>query len=157
VVTIEVMKLKQINYRLYVIVVGCGRVGLEVAARLSYIGFDVTIVEKSPDALSALPEDYGGFTTIGDATERDVLKRAKAEKADLLITTTGDDPTNYFVSLIGSKIFGITNVLSLVRSKENVALFEKSGIRAISPISLTIDTFERSILEGVELATGDGK
>jgi len=153
------MKLKQIdiNYRLYVIVVGCGRVGLEVATRLSEIGFDMTIVEKSPDALSALPENYGGFTIIGDATERDVLKRAKAEKADLLIATTGDDPTNYFVSLIGSKIFGITNVISLVRSKENVALFENSGIRMISPINLAIETFQRSILEGVEPAAGDDK
>ncbi|HOK33938.1 MAG TPA: TrkA family potassium uptake protein [Fervidobacterium sp.] len=153
------MKLKQINinYRLYVIVVGCGRVGLEVATRLSEIGFDMTIVEKSPDALSALPENYGGFTIIGDATERDVLKRAKAEKADLLITTTGDDPTNYFVGLIGSKIFGITNVISLVRSKENVTLFENSGIRVISPINLAIETFQRSILEGVEPAAGDDK
>jgi trk system potassium uptake protein TrkA len=151
------MKLKQINYRLYVIVVGCGRIGLEVATHLSDTGFDMTIVEKSPDALSALPENYGGFTIIGDATERDVLKRAKAEKADLLIATTGDDPTNYFVSLIGSKIFGITNVISLVRSKENVALFENSGIRMISPINLAIETFQRSILEGVEPAAGDDK
>lgn len=151
------MKQININYRLYVIVVGCGRVGLEVATRLSEIGFDMTIVEKSPDALSALPENYGGFTIIGDATERDVLKRAKAEKADLLITTTGDDPTNYFVGLIGSKIFGITNVISLVRSKENVTLFENSGIRVISPINLAIETFQRSILEGVEPAAGDDK
>lgn len=151
------MKLKQINYRLYVIVVGCGKVGSEVAARLSYIGFDVTMIEKDPNALSALPEDYGGFTIIGDATERDVMRRAKAEKADLLITTTGDDPTNFFVSLVGSKIFGITNVISLVRNKENVALFEKSDIRVISPVSLAIDTFERSILEGVESVVGDDK
>mgnify|MGYP003750651239 FL=1 len=151
------MKQININYRLYVIVVGCGRIGLEVATRLSEIGFDMTIVEKSPDALSALPENYGGFTIIGDATERDVLKRAKAEKADLLITTTGDDPTNYFVGLIGSKIFGITNVISLVRSKENVTLFENSGIRVISPINLAIETFQRSILEGVEPAAGDDK
>jgi len=151
------LKQININYRLYVIVVGCGRVGLEVATRLSEIGFDMTIVEKSPDALSALPENYGGFTIIGDATERDVLKRAKAEKADLLITTTGDDPTNYFVGLIGSKIFGITNVISLVRSKENVTLFENSGIRVISPINLAIETFQRSILEGVEPAAGDDK
>lgn len=153
------MKLKQINinYRLYVIVVGCGRIGLEVATHLSDTGFDMTIVEKSPDALSALPENYGGFTIIGDATERDVLKRAKAEKADLLITTTGDDPTNYFVGLIGSKIFGITNVISLVKDKENIELFDGSGIRVISPISLAIDTFERSILEGVEPTAGDNK
>jgi len=76
------MKLKQtnFNYRLYVIVVGCGKVGLEVAMHLSRIGFDVTIVERSPDALSALPEDYGGFTIIGDATERDVLKKSKSRK-----------------------------------------------------------------------------
>ncbi len=155
--TAEVMKLKQINYKFYVIIVGCGKIGLEVAMRLSHIGFNVTIVEKDPSALSLLPEDYGGFAIIGDATERETLKRAKADKCDLLIATTSDDPTNYFVSLIGAKIFGITNVISLVRNKENVALFEKSGIRAISPVNLAIETFERNILEGVESVAGDEK
>ncbi len=146
----EVKTLITINYKFYVIVVGCGRVGLEVAYRLSNIGFNVTIVDKNPEMMDNLPEDYGGFVIVGDATERETMERAKAAKADILIATTDDDTTNYFVCLVGSKIFGIPNVFSLVNKRENVNLFEKSGISVISPVSLAIESFERSILEGVE-------
>lgn len=144
-----------INYQFYVIIVGCGRVGLEVATRLSTIGFNVTVVEKNPERFEMLPDDYGGFVVVGDATEREVMERAKANRADLLIVTTEDDATNYFVAMLGAKIFGIPNILALVNVRENVQLFEKSGIRVISPINLAIEHFERSILEGVEQTVGE--
>ncbi|SHN51472.1 trk system potassium uptake protein TrkA [Fervidobacterium gondwanense DSM 13020] len=150
-VTERVKKLTRTNLKFYVIVVGCGKIGLELATRLSKIGFNVTIIDKNPDALSLLPEDYGGFVIIGDATERETLSRAKAERADIIISTTEDDTTNYFISTVGAKIFGIPKVLSLVNNKENVELFEKSGIEVISPIHLAVYTSERRILEGFEV------
>jgi len=142
--------LRSINYKFYVVVVGCGKIGLEVAARLSSIGFNVTIIDKNPESVSRLPEDYGGFVIVGDATERETMERAKASKADMLIATTEDDTTNYFVSLVGAKIYGIPSIISLVNNRENVQLFERSGINVISPINLAVESFERSILEGLE-------
>ncbi|MEN3043011.1 MAG: TrkA family potassium uptake protein [Fervidobacterium sp.] len=146
----EVRNLKSINYKFYVIVIGCGKIGLEVALRLSHIGFNVTIIDKNPDSLSRLPEDYGGFIIVGDATERETMERAKASKADMLIATTEDDTTNYFVCLVGAKIYGIPSIISLVNNRENVQLFERSGINIISPINLAVENFERTILEGLE-------
>ncbi len=136
------------------VVVGCGKIGLELATRLSSIGFNVTLIDKNPESFEKLPEDYGGFTVIGDATEREILERAKAGKADLLIVTTEDDATNYFVSVVGAKIFGIPNIISLVNNRENIPLFERTGIKVISPVSLAIESFEHSILEGVEQVAG---
>lgn len=144
----------RINYQFYVVVVGCGKIGLELATRLSSIGFNVTLIDKNPESFEKLPEDYGGFTVVGDATEREILERAKAGKADLLIVTTEDDATNYFVSVVGAKIFGIPNIISLVNDRENIPLFERTGIRVISPVSLAIESFEHSILEGVEQVAG---
>jgi len=146
--------LTRINYQFYVVVVGCGKIGLELATRLSSIGFNVTLIDKNPESFEKLPEDYGGFTVIGDATEREILERAKAGKADLLIVTTEDDATNYFVSVVGAKIFGIPNIISLVNNRENIPLFERTGIKVISPVSLAIESFEHSILEGVEQVAG---
>lgn len=136
------------------VVVGCGKIGLELATRLSSIGFNVTLIDKNPESFDKLPEDYGGFTVVGDATEREILERAKAGKADLLIVTTEDDATNYFVSVVGAKIFGIPNIISLVNNRENIPLFERTGIKVISPVSLAIESFEHSILEGVEQVAG---
>lgn len=136
------------------VVIGCGKIGLELATRLSSIGFNVTLIDKNPESFEKLPEDYGGFTVVGDATEREILERAKAGKADLLIVTTEDDATNYFVSVVGAKIFGIPNIISLVNNRENIPLFERTGIKVISPVSLAIESFEHSILEGVEQVAG---
>lgn len=144
----------RINYQFYVVVIGCGKIGLELATRLSSIGFNVTLIDKNPESFEKLPEDYGGFTVVGDATEREILERAKAGKADLLIVTTEDDATNYFVSVVGAKIFGIPNIISLVNNRENIPLFERTGIKVISPVSLAIESFEHSILEGVEQVAG---
>ncbi|MGC9772864.1 potassium channel family protein [Fervidobacterium islandicum] len=155
------MKLSPINInisadlRLYVIVVGCGKIGLEVATRLSRIGFNVTVVDKNPNTLDLLPEDYGGFVIIGDATERGTMERAKAIKADLLVVTTEDDSTNYFISLVGAKIFGIPRIISLVNDRENIPLFIKSGIDVISPTELTVDSFQNNILEHIEPKVGE--
>jgi len=151
------MKLRPINLKFYVIVVGCGKIGLELAARLSQIGFNVTIIDKKPNSIQLLPEDYGGFIVIGDATERGTMEQAKANKADLLIVTTDDDSTNYFISMVGAKIFGIPSVLALVNNRENVPLFERSEIKVISPINLAVETFERNILEGIDQLVGDIK
>lgn len=153
--------MRSINYKFYIIIVGCGKVGQELASRLSRIGFNVTVVDKNPESIAKLPEDYGGFVIFGDATERETMERAKAAKADMLIATTEDDTTNYFVSLVGAKIFGIPNVFSLVNNRENVPLFEKSGINIISPVNLTVESFERNILEGLDhsliFSVGDRK
>jgi len=151
------MKLKPINLKFYVIVVGCGKIGLEVASRLSQIGFNVTIIDKNPNAIELLPEDYGGFIIIGDATERSTMEQAKANKADLLIATTEDDSTNYFVSMVGAKIFGIPSVIALVNDRDNVPLFERSDIKVISPINLAVETFEKNILEGIDQLVGDNR
>ncbi|MFN6991833.1 MAG: potassium channel family protein, partial [Fervidobacterium sp.] len=117
--------------------------------------------DKNPESIAKLPEDYGGFVILGDATERETMERAKASKADMLIATTEDDTTNYFVSLVGAKIFGIPNVFSLVNNRENVTLFERSGINVISPVNLAVESFERNILEGLDhsydFSVGDRK
>ncbi len=146
----KMARITSLNYKMYVIVVGCGKIGREVAVELSRMNFNVTVIDKYHSALSSLPETFGGFTIVGDATEQETLKKAKANKADIMVVTTPNDPTNYFISMLGENIFGIPQVLSLVNNHENTELFKKSEIGVISPIKLSVDNFKENVLGTLE-------
>ena len=63
------------------VVVGCGRLGAELAYRLYQRGHEVAVVDLDEKAFSRLPDDFEGRFSEGDALNRDVLRRAGIEKA----------------------------------------------------------------------------
>ncbi len=58
-----------------VVIMGCGRVGSSLAARLSEEGHDVTILDVRPDAFRRLPSNFKGKKHVGNGIYQDVLAR----------------------------------------------------------------------------------
>jgi trk system potassium uptake protein TrkA len=100
-----------------IIVVGCGRVGGELAYRLFLKGHRVVVVDISPAAFQNLPDDFRGRFVEGHATNQDVLSRAGAEKADALAAVTNQDPLNAVVARLAIDYFKIPSVV--VRNYES--------------------------------------
>ncbi|QTA37481.1 TrkA family potassium uptake protein [Thermosipho ferrireducens] len=123
---------------LYIVIVGCGRVGANIASMASTAGHNVVVIDKVENAFENLSVEYTGFTILGDATERDVLAQAKVDKADLVLVLTDDDNTNYLVSMACKYYFAVQNVISRVYEPDNVMLFQESGIKVVSPTLLVI-------------------
>lgn len=115
-----------------VIIVGCGRLGVELATRLYHMNQDVTVVDSVALAFNNLPADFRGRTTEGDALSREVLHRAGIEKADALAAVTNQDPLNVVVAQIAREIFHVPNVV--VRNYDPLArpLLEAFGFRVVS-------------------------
>lgn len=88
-----------------IIVVGCGRVGAELATRLSKSGHKVTVLDITPNAFSNLPAEFRGRTIEGEALNQDVLRRAGIETADGLAVVTSSDSINAVVGHIARSIF----------------------------------------------------
>jgi trk system potassium uptake protein TrkA len=61
---------------MHVIVVGCGRVGVEVARQLVVDGHDVVVIDKRSDTFRRLGEDFPGRTMVGIGFDRDTLTDA---------------------------------------------------------------------------------
>ncbi len=96
---------------MYVIVVGCGRVGSELAHRLFRQGHEVTIVDESGASFRNLDPNYRGRTIEGSVLSEEVLRRAEVSRADGLAAVTNSDTVNAVVGHAAREIFGIRNVV----------------------------------------------
>jgi trk system potassium uptake protein TrkA len=124
---------KKRRYKRNFLIVGCGRFGSFLANRLSAEGNGVIIIDINPAAFNALSPEFSGFALEGDATEFNILEKAKISQADVLIASTRDDNINLMVGQVASKICGVPNVFARLYNPKRVEIFKELGIRTISP------------------------
>ena len=94
-----------------IVVVGCGRVGGELAYRLFKNGHKVVVVDLSPASFQNLPEDFRGRFVEGHAMNVDVLRRAGAGEADALAAVTSSDSVNAVIGHLASSYFEVPSVV----------------------------------------------
>jgi len=117
---------------MYVIVVGCGRVGGQLATLLSTEGHNVVVIDKDPAAFRRLGKAFNGVTLIGNGYELDVLRGAGVEKADVLCSLTNGDNTNIMTSQVAKKIFRVPRVIARVYDSARAHIYESLGLEVLS-------------------------
>lgn len=127
-----------------VIIIGSGRVGREVAARLEDRGENVVIIERDEAAVEKARQQ--GFTVrIGDGTTIDTLRGAGIENARTVVAATGDDDANLLVGQLASTKFDVERVICRVNQPENVEAFDELGVDTISSTLATAQAIDDSI------------
>ncbi|MEK6806134.1 MAG: Trk system potassium transporter TrkA [Pseudomonadota bacterium] len=148
-----------------IIILGAGQVGSTLAENLAIEANDVTVVDQDPGLLAELQDRLDIRTTQGVASHPDVLRRAGADDADMLIAVTESDETNMLACQIADTLFRTPSKIARVRSAEYLreeALFRKDGLPVdlhISPEQLVTDYIHRLIeypgaLQVVDFADG---
>ncbi|MHC1741353.1 MAG: TrkA family potassium uptake protein [Anaerolineaceae bacterium] len=117
------------------IIVGCGRIGAELAYRLYKRGHDVSIIDNVPASFNNLPPDFEGRVHEGDALNQDVLIRAGIEHCDVLAAVTNNDALNIVVSHVARIEFKVPNVVARNYDPHVLPLFETFGIQVVSSTS----------------------
>jgi trk/ktr system potassium uptake protein len=117
------------------IVVGCGRVGSELAYRLFEKGHRVTVIDPDAAAFKNLPPDFRGRTVQGHALSQDLLRRAGIKKADGLAAVTNSDSTNAVVARVAREIYGFTNVVVRNYDPALRPMLESLGLQVVSSTS----------------------
>jgi trk system potassium uptake protein TrkA len=75
----------------YIIIIGCGRLGSELALELS-LKHSVVVIDKNEESFERLANrNFTGFTMLVDINDMDVLKKMKLEKADMVYVVTPDE------------------------------------------------------------------
>ena len=93
------------------IVIGCGRVGAELAYRLHRNGHTVVVVDQTETAFQNLPVGFRGRTVQGEALSQDVLQRAGIEEAGGLAAVTNSDSLNAVIGHLARKHYGVPVVV----------------------------------------------
>jgi trk system potassium uptake protein TrkA len=130
---------------MHVVIIGCGRLGAELAVNLYQRKHGVTVVDKYPDAFLNLPKGFKGRMVDGDALDRDILLRAGIAKADALAAVTNSDPINAVVGRIAKNTFGLQNVVVRNYDSHFRELFDVFGLQVISSTSWGAHRFEEML------------
>lgn len=120
---------------MHIIVVGCGRVGAELALRTYQRGHKVTVIDNKSDAFQNLHPDYRGRTVEGEAINLDVLRRAGIDDADGLAAVTNADTVNAVVGHVARTVYKIPNVIVRNYDSRWRSLYEAFDLQVISSSS----------------------
>lgn len=115
-----------------VVIIGCGRVGTQLAALLSMGGHDVVIVDRDARAFEKLGPNFRGQKIVGVGFDREALKQAQIERSDALVAMTSSDNTNIVVSLIARREFRVPKIVTRVHEPERAEIYRHFGIPTIS-------------------------
>jgi trk system potassium uptake protein TrkA len=130
----------------YVIVVGAGKVGLNLARELIDKGNELTIVESEANRYATVEEELEHRAQYGDGSELWVLERAGIERADMVIAVTGDDEDNILICQVAREKYGVERVIARCNNPRNLQHFELLGVKpAVSATDLILRLIEHEV------------
>jgi trk system potassium uptake protein len=130
---------------MYVIVIGCGRLGSNLAQELSDSGHDVCIIDRNSARLATLGSGFNGQRIQGIEFDSDNLAEGGIEQADALLAVTSDDNINITVSLIAHKIYHVPEIIARVNEPSRKYIYDKLSIETISPVQLGVEILKNRL------------
>src|SRR5947207_545661 len=135
---------------MHTIVVGCGRVGSELAVALEQAGHSVSIIDKDRNAFSRyLPERWTGRAVLGFGFDRDHLEKAGIREAAALAAVTSGDNSNVLTARIARETYGIQNVVARIYDPRRAVIYQRLGIPTVATVTWTTDQVMRRLFPEV--------
>jgi trk system potassium uptake protein TrkA len=114
------------------IVVGCGRVGAELAFRLYKSGHQVVVVDSNRESFNRLNSEFRGRTMEGEALAENVLERAGIQEADGLAAVTNSDTLNAVVAHTARTFYSVPSVVARNYDPSLRVVIEAFGLQTVS-------------------------
>lgn len=133
---------------MYIIVVGAGKVGWNLARELLEKGHEVTVIESNRRRYLTVEQELEHNVTYGDASELWVLERAGIQRADMVIAVTGDDEDNMLICQVAREKYEVERIIARVNNPRNRPHFDLLGIRpCVSATDLILSLLEHEVPE----------
>ncbi|MBI5103392.1 MAG: TrkA family potassium uptake protein [Solirubrobacterales bacterium] len=139
---------------MFVLIVGAGRVGSQVARSALSAGHTVSVLDEDPLSherlevgMSTTWEEAGGLFTVGHAMEVDALREAGIEEAEVFIASTDGDNTNLTIAQIAQRHYEVPSVIVRVMDPARAAWYREQGLQTVCPTQHAIEMFQSAVAE----------
>ena len=135
---------------MYIVIVGCGRLGSNVAMDYSKEGHNVAIIDNIEGNLDRLGSGFNGRRIKGVEIDNYTLIEAGINNADIFLALTPDDNINIMASQIAKNIHGVKTVIARNSDPSREFIYNKLGIDCISAVKLTSNEIKSKIAVEME-------
>jgi trk system potassium uptake protein TrkA len=134
--------------RQYIIIVGAGKVGWNLARELIEKDNEVTVIESNRERYLTVEQELEHNIQYGDASELWVLERAGIPRADMVIAVTGDDEDNMLICQVAKEKYLVDRIIARVNNPRNRETFDLLGIKpVVSATDLILRLIEHEVPE----------
>ncbi len=124
----------------HVVVVGCGRVGSQLAGALEAGGHTVAIIDKNRTAFRKhLPRGFSGRTIHGFGFDKGHLELAGIRDAGAFAAVTNGDNSNILSARIARETYEIPNVVARIYDPKRAQIYARLGIPTVAAVRWTTD------------------
>lgn len=120
---------------MYIVIVGGGRVGYNLAQKLVHDKHAVAVIEKDQDQCDGISQTVDAMVIHGDGCEPKTLEEAEVGRADVVAAVTADDEDNFIVCQLAKEVFGVRRTVARVNNPKNEHIFAELGVDV--PINAT--------------------
>ena len=131
---------------MYVVIMGCGRVGSSLIAGLERLGHEVAVIDKDRQAFRRLGPEFRGQQVVGQGFHREVLVEAGVERAQAFAAVSSGDNSNIIAARVARESFGIERVVARIYDEKRAAVYERLGIPTVATVPWSTDRLMRMIL-----------
>lgn len=136
---------------MYVVIMGGGRVGLNLASLLIAGGHDVTLIENDEDLCNNAATELDALVICGNGTHIKTLEEANINDCDVFVAATGNDEAN-LLSCVLVKEYVISKIIARVSNPDHEEAFRKVGIHHVISPELTAAGYLEKIITRPNIA-----
>ena len=129
-----------------IVIMGCGRVGAQLAGLLVADGHTVTIIDIDAYSFRRLPPEFNGTALVGSGADEETLMKAGIEEADIFVALTQGDNRNVMAAQIAKHIFKVPKVICRIYDPLRKDVYESIGIDTLSPTTIFAQLLKERLL-----------
>lgn len=116
-----------------VMIMGCTRVGAQLASLLEHDGHEITIIDVDPSSFDKLGYTFRGNALLGDGTDEDSLRRAGIEEVEAFIALSNWENRNIMAAQIARHVFNVSKVICRIYDPVREEMYRGLGLDTICP------------------------
>jgi trk system potassium uptake protein TrkA len=133
------------SYKMYVVIMGGGKMGLSLASLLVSDGHDVTLIENDRGLCNIASSELDAMIICGNGTNGKVLEEANIEDADVFVAATGNDEVNLLSCILVNE-YKIPKIIARVSDITHSHAFKDVGIDSVVSPELTTASYVEKLI-----------